>query len=436
MSNIRKLWNLNKLMRSQWWSYEELEELQEKKLRAIVKYAYENIPLYHEKFKKADVLPEEIKTVEDLVKLPYTTKSEIQANFPDKIVAPHVDMTKCWLPHTSGSTGIPLTVVYDEAAEDFEKATALRPNLSCGQRLLDKWVVITSPHHIKDKKRWFQEFGLFNPISISMFSDLKEQITKIEQIKPDVIDGYSTAIYLLAREIKKVHADINPRIVFGTAEFLTEEMRDFINSVFNVEMLDQFGGVEMGRTAWECPEHCGYHIDMEAVVMEFIKDGEQIASGERGEIVYTNLYNYAMPLIRYRIGDVGIPSDEKCPCGRGLPLMKLVEGRKDSFIKTPNGRIFPQMTFWSIMRMFSESDKIINFKVIQEKIDEIKIQIVPGRGFTQETINQLKRDINNVLGEDVHVEVELVDEIPKEAGKVRSVVSKIKTDWNKRERGI
>jgi phenylacetate-CoA ligase len=420
-------------MRSQWWSYEELKELQDKKLRAIVKYAYETIPLYHEKLKNAGVRPEAIKTVEDLVKLPYTTKAEIHANFPDKVIAPQVDINKCWTPRTSGSTGIPLTVVYDEAAEDFEKATALRPNLCCGQGLFDKWIVLTSPHHIKDKKRWFQEFGLFNPISISMFSDFKEQISKIEQIKPDIIDGYSSAIYLLAQEVKKSHTDINPRIVFGTAEFLTEEMRDVINSVFGVEMFDQFGGVEMGRTAWECPEHAGYHIDMDAVVMEFIKDGEQVASGERGEIVYTNLYNYTMPIIRYRIEDVGIPADEKCPCGRGLPLMKLVEGRKDSFIKTPNGRIYPQMTFWSIMRMFSESDKIINFKVIQEKIDVIKIQIVPGRGFTQETINQLKSDIKNVLGEEVHIEVEPVDEIPREAGKVRSVVSKIKIDWNKRE---
>lgn len=433
MSNIRKLWNLHKLMRSQWWSYEELKELQDKKLRAIVKYAYETIPLYHEKLKNAGVRPEAIKTVEDLVKLPYTTKAEIHANFPDKVIAPQVDINKCWTPRTSGSTGIPLTVVYDEAAEDFEKATALRPNLCCGQGLFDKWIVLTSPHHIKDKKRWFQEFGLFNPISISMFSDFKEQISKIEQIKPDIIDGYSSAIYLLAQEVKKSHTDINPRIVFGTAEFLTEEMRDVINSVFGVEIFDQFGGVEMGRTAWECPEHAGYHIDMDAVVMEFIKDGEQVASGERGEIVYTNLYNYTMPIIRYRIEDVGIPADEKCPCGRGLPLMKLVEGRKDSFIKTPNGRIYPQMTFWSIMRMFSESDKIINFKVIQEKIDVIKIQIVPGRGFTQETINQLKSDIKNVLGEEVHIEVEPVDEIPREAGKVRSVVSKIKIDWNKRE---
>jgi len=161
LSNLRKAWNLYKLMKSQWKPYKELKELQEKKLRAIVRYAYQNIPLYHEKFKTAGTRPEEIKTIEDLTKLPFTTKSEIQANFPEKVIAPHVDLSKCWTPRTSGSTGKPLTIVYDEQAEDFEKATALRPNLSCGQGLLDKWIVITSPHHIKDKKRWFQRVGFF-----------------------------------------------------------------------------------------------------------------------------------------------------------------------------------------------------------------------------------------------------------------------------------
>lgn len=426
MSNIRKVWNLHKLMRSQWWSYEELKELQEKKLKTIVKYAYKNIPLYHEKLKNAGVRPEEIKTVEDLVKLPYTTKSEIQANFPDKVVAKHVDINKCWTPRTSGSTGIPLTVVYDEAAEDFEKATALRPNLSCGQRLFDKWVVITSPDHIVHKK-WFQRFGLFAPEYISVFDNAEKQISILERINPDVIDGYASSIYLIAKEIKETgNEKLKPKIIYGTAEVLTKEMRDFINSVFNVEMFDQFGCVEMGRTAWECPEHAGYHIDMESVVMEFIKDGEQVAAGERGEIVYTNLYNYAMPLIRYKIEDIGIPTDEECPCGRGLPLMKIIEGRKDAFVQVPEGRIFSPIIWTILLRPFSE---IAQFKVIQERIDLIRVQIVKGEGFSQETIDSVKGNIKNALGEGMHIEVEIVNEIPREeSGKVRSVVSMVKVD--------
>ena len=191
-------------------------------------------------------------------------------------------------------------------------------------------------------------------------------------------------------------------------------------------MYDQFGSVEMGRTAWECPEHTGYHIDMEAVVMEFIKDGEQVSTGERGEIVYTNLYNYAMPFIRYKIEDIGIPTQEKCPCSRNLPLMKIIEGRKDSFMKMPNGRIFPP-TIWVVILMHYKLD---SYKVIQEKIDELTIQIVPLQTFNQDIIEKIKRDTHDVIGGEVKINVEILDEIPREkSGKVKSIVSKLKIDW-------
>lgn len=431
MSNLRKARHLYNLMRSQWKPYEELRELQNQKLRVIVKHAYENVPFYREKFDKDGIHPKDIKTVEDLPKLSITTKQEIRDNFPGRTLARGIDIKKCWLPHTSGSTGIPLKVAYDEAAEDFEKAVALRANLACGQGLFDKWVVITTPLDITERRRrWFQRFGLFSTVDISMFLDLDEQISIIEQINPKVIDGYSSALYVLAKEIRKRGIDIHPKIVFGTGEVLTKEMRQAINSAFGVEVYDQFGCVELARTAWECPAHTGCHIDVEAVVMEFIRNGKKVEPGETGEIIYTSLYNYAMPLIRYAVGDVGIPSDEKCPCGRGLPLMKAIQGRSNSLIQTPSGRIFPELTFWSIMGTFVERDRIGQFKVIQEKIDRIRVQILPEEGFTSKTADDLRENIKAVLGEDMTVDIETVENMPYDkSGKLRSVISKVKLEW-------
>ena len=426
MSNINKAINLLKLMQTQWWSFENLKKLQEKKLRKMVKYAYENIPLYHEKFRDSKIKPEDIKKIEDLVKIPFLTKEEIRNNYPKKTVASSVDISKCWTSHTSGSTGIPLSIVYDAEAEDFEKATALRPNLNCGQKLFDKWAVITCPDHIGNKK-WFQRFGLFSQEQISLFEDTKKQVSLLGKINPQILDGYSSSLYLIAKEIQASdNIKVRPKIIYGTSEMLTMKMRNVINSVFNVEMYDQFGCVEMGRTAWECPEHVGYHMDLESVIMEFIKDEEQVESGERGEIVYTNLYNYAMPLIRYKIGDIGIPTDEKCPCGRGLPLMKVLDGRKDAFIQLSDGRIIAP-TIWIVLLMHYNLEQ---FKITQETIDKINIKIVPKEIFTQENIIKLKCEVNSLLGEDTKVEIELVEEIPKEkSGKSKPIVSKIKWDW-------
>jgi phenylacetate-CoA ligase len=413
-------------MKQQWLTTSELEEIQRKMLRAIIKHAYENVPLYHQKFRSVGVMPDDIKTVDDLKKIPITTKQELRDNFPDGVIAKGVDINKCHTSTTSGSTGEPLLVVYGEKDDDYEKAIALRPNLSCGQKLRDKWAVITSPKHIKSEK-WFQKFRVFAPEYISVYDSAKEQITILEKFDPDVLDGYASSIYLLAKEIKETGNDkIHPRIIYGTAELLDKETRKYINSAFGVEMYDQFGCVELARTAWECPEHCGYHIDVDAVVMEFLSDGKAVASGERGEIVYTGLYNYSMPFVRYAVGDVGIPSDEKCPCGRGLPLMKVVEGRKDVFMKTPNGKIIPPIIWPVIMERITT---INQYKIIQEKIDLIKVQIIKGKVFSEETSDRVKRDIKNALGEDMYIEVEIVDKIPREAGKVRSVVSKIRIEW-------
>jgi phenylacetate-CoA ligase len=126
----------------------------------------------------------------------------------------------------------------------------------------------------------------------------------------------------------------------GNAELIDNESRNYLEDVFGAPYCDQFGCAEVDRTAWQCLKRNGYHMDVDSVITEFVdKNGQPVSSGERGEITYTSLFNLAMPLIRYKIGDVGVPSSNMCSCGNNLPLMKVVEGRKDSFLLLPNNRI-------------------------------------------------------------------------------------------------
>ncbi|WP_440946590.1 phenylacetate--CoA ligase family protein [Methanosarcina sp. T3] len=410
-------------MKQQWLKPEELEAIQVKMLRAMLKHAYTNVPLYHDKFRSVGVYPDDIKCVEDLQKLPLTTKKEVQENFPRRILSPGTDLSKCWVSQTSGSTGIPSKMVYGTRDEDYQKAVALRPNLGCGQKIRDRWAVFTSPSHVVGKK-WFQKLQIFAPEFVSLFDKPDDQIQALKQINPDVIDGYASSIYLVAKRLQETGTDvIHPRLVFSTSELLTQDMRRCIETTFGVDVLDQFGCVELGRTAWECHEHAGYHIDSDVVVMEFLREGSAVAPGERGEIAYTGLYNYTMPLIRYSVGDVGVLSDETCPCGRGLPLMKLIEGRSDAFMKAPNGQIFSPIIWTVLMRGIPG---IGQFKVIQERIDLLKVLVVKGLDFSEATIPQIQRDIKAAMGEEMEVDVDIVEEIPRSpSGKVRCAVSKV-----------
>ena len=410
--------------RNQWLKPAELEELQAKRLRAMIKHAYDNTEFYHRKFKDAGIRSEDIRTIDDLKKvLPFTTKDELRKNSTNSMIARGVDLRKCLVTETSGSTGIPTKVVYDPPASDFSKAINLRSHIENGLTLTSKWAIFGDPHHFP-KPKWFQKFGFFSPQWISVFDPIEKQLEFLQGFKPDILGGYTSSILLLAQAVKERGiTDITPKAVISTSELLDPGTREYIDSVFNLKMIDHFGCVELNRTAWECSEHAGYHIDVDVVVMEFISDGEAAAPGERGEIVYTGLYNYAMPLIRYAIEDVGVPSDEKCPCGRGLPLMKLVEGRSDSFMQTPDGRTISPIIWTLIMRQIPG---VGQFKAIQERKDLVRILVVKDQAFTQATAGQIVHDVQEVMGKAMHVDVEVVEEIPRDkSGKVRCAVSKI-----------
>ncbi|SDF23831.1 phenylacetate-CoA ligase [Methanolobus vulcani] len=427
MSSFNKLRLLHQARKNQWLKPSELEGLQIKKLRHMVKHAYNNTIFYREKFKSAGIHPNDIKTLNDLNKIPFTTKEELRQQKLESRLVQGLDLRKCFVTETSGSTGIPLKVVYDEAADDFSKAINLRSHIENGLRLRSKWAVFGDPHHYQ-KPRWFQKLRIFNATQISAFDPVSKQIEMLGTLNPEVLGGYTSSIKLIAEEIdNKEMENVNPKMIFGTSELLDSQTRKYINSVFDLEMVDHFGCVELNRTAWECREHMGYHIDADSVIMEFVENGESVSPGERGEIVYTGLYNYAMPLIRYRIGDIGIPSDESCSCGRGLPLMKLVEGRSDSFMQTSDGRIFSPIIWTLIIRQISG---ISQLKAIQERKDKIKIQVVKNDMFSQYTPNQIVSKVRTIMGNEVIVEVETVDEIPKDkSGKVRSAISNVKIEW-------
>lgn len=417
--------HLIELQRNQWLRPSELTRIQQKRLGAIIKHAYSNIEFYRRKFKIANVKPDDIKTVQDLPKIPVTTKSELRNAFrAQTIVDGKIDLSKCHLARTSGSSGDPLTVVYDEKAEDFQKAVAVRSFLEAGCHLYDKWVAISSPARVARKKRWFQRLGLLSPIWLSLFDPPEHHIVALRRLKPDVLEGYFSSIWLIAKKMQEdAIADIQPRVLIGSAEVLTEKARRFINSAFDVEIYNQFGCVEVGRSAWECEEHNGWHMDIDALAMEFIKDDEQVASGEEGRLLYTSLYNYAMPLIRYDVGDLCVPTDELCPCGRGLPLIKHIEGRTDDFVTTPDGRVFSPIVWTILMRAIPG---IANFRIIQESKNSLTVQLVKDADFSSKTPSHIENAIKEALG-DVQVRIELMEELPRdETGKLRSVISKVK----------
>lgn len=407
-----------------------LKEIQNRKLRAVVKHAYEHTPFYRRKFDQAGVKPSDIKSADDLSKIPITTKTEIQASATNDIVANDTNVNNCFKEVTSGSTGIPLAVFIDGKAQDFRLAMWVSAYLENGLRIKDKMAIIKDPRLFASNKRWIERLGILRRKELSIFDDVQHQARFLESYRPDVIKGYSSALTILADFCKDRKHNISPNFVFAGAELLLEADRKLIGSVFGCDVLDCYSSTEFGLMAWECRNHMGYHLNTDGTIFEFVRNGEAVASGERGEIVCTNLSNYAMPLIRYRLGDEGIPVEQRCSCGRSLPLLKILEGRADDFLTALDGRIISPTVFSPYP--FESLKGMKEFKVVQERKDKLTIQIVAKEDFPidNQIFEMARREIERVFGEGVQVDFKILEKIDKDSsGKLRKIVSRVPVDW-------
>jgi len=423
---------LHGMMKHIYWDRGRLLEHQNRELRKIVKCAYDYVPFYHEQFKKLGIKPSDIITKTDLNRLPIIRKDEIRKNL-DGIISKKFYVENLQRLSTSGSTGQPLPVLLSKKEDDFRKAKHLKANILCGQKPRDRYVTITSPTHFGEVPRLIRALGVYSRSFVSVFDDVATQFLTIEIMQPDILAGYSSSLWLLAKEAQKRGVEtIKPRLIFGGAELVDSFFRQFVEKMFDAPFYDQYATVELERIAWQCPAKLGYHIDADAIIVQFVdKNGEEVSEGESGEIVCTSLFNYAMPFIRYAVGDIGIPSNEECPCGITLPIMKVIEGRKDSLLLLPDGRLLSPRVLTITMNMFELNRCIEQFRIVQKETDLFEIWIKKKDNSIDETTiaTKLVAHIRRTLKIDMYeitFQIKFVKQIPiDKSGKLMAVVSEL-----------
>ncbi len=365
-----------------YWNKERMTRFQDKRFRAVVRYAYNNVPFYNHLYKEAGLDPSSVRGVEDLSKLPIVKKEVFKRQSPSELVSKEYDINRLKKVRTSGSSGTPFILYINGAEDSWRKAIYMRANLSCGQSARDRWVVLTAPHHFHDTTGIQRKLGLFSQSCVSLWDPSDKKIAEIAAINPNVLDGYSGSLVLLAKAMARKGASvINPRLMFGNAEAIDLEARRYIEKVFGAPYCDQYGSAEVDRAAWQCLERQGYHMDVDSIITEFVDEhGEGVAAGEQGEVVFTSLFNFSMPLLRYAIGDIGSPSDELCACGRTLPMMKSIEGRKDALLVLPGGRAVSPMVFNFAMSNFKYYADVDQYLIRQRKVDlfEVSLKMADG----------------------------------------------------------
>jgi phenylacetate-CoA ligase len=207
---------------------------------------------------------------------------------------------------------------------------------------------------------------------------------------------------------------------------LREEDREIIEEGLSTNVYNQYGSTESAAIVTECPSG-RMHVNPEIGIIEVLdENGETVSEGEVGEIVMTALNNRAMPLIRYRIGDMarGPPTYEECDCGREMPIIEEIIGRQDEVVVTKDRRRVPMLSY----NVFKYTENVSESRIVQESVDEFVLQIVPDDGYTDEQAKIAIKKLKDRVGEDIHVEVETLESIPRtNAGKFRAVVSQVNT---------
>ena len=425
--------HLKFLEKSQWWSIEELKAYQNNKLRRLIRHVYENVSYYHTLLKESHIHPDDITTTTDLTKLRLNSKANINNNLKE-LTSSDIHKRKWEYSSSGGTTGQTLIYKRDTESRDFRRAANIRGWEWAGFSQGDKYAYLWSnPSTEKHSKKFSSKVMDFwrRKLYLNMYNVnedvLHEYIALIKKVRPEFLRGYPNAIHTLSMMLGE--DDLKFGGIITTGETLSSEMRKELMSRFKCDVFDEYGG-EASAKANECHTHEGYHIPIEGVIMEFLKDGEPVSPGETGEIVLTDLNNYVMPFIRYRIGDLGDSSEGPCSCGRGLPLIKRINGRVSDVITTPSGRILTRPSFFGSSNI-KYIQGLIEYQIFQQRINKIIIKAVGDDTFSEESEHIMMIMARDAVGEDVEIEIKRVNSIPLAAsGKRKVIISNVKYDFN------
>ncbi len=409
---------------SQWWSKTQIQDYQIKQIQKMVSRAFKHVFYYKTIMSVYGVRPQDIQSFDDLDRLPILEKEDVRTFHNEMVSNDMIDSTlyKC---HTSGTTGKPLTLYRDLDNVGFEYAILQRQKLWAG--LKGKSLIATlkgdliPEKSIKNNVYWafspFENKLMMSSLHISE-KTVDDYITALRRYQPQAIDGYPSSIYILAKFMLKKNLRFPLKAVLTSSETLSPNHKSVIEKAFACPVYDYYGMAERIAAIHTC-EHGNYHIVPEYSYIEF---GRRPGLTDNSyEIIGTAFSNRAMPLIRYRIGDVVKLSDKTCACGREFPVVESVIGRIDDYIVTPSGKVIGRLN-----NVVKYSHNCKETQIYQPDINNLVVRIVPDKFFTKNDGDVILNRLQRRIGEKMHCRLENVSSIPRSSrGKFKAVISKV-----------
>jgi phenylacetate-CoA ligase len=400
-----------------YWPTEKLNAVRDQRVRAVVGYATQHVPYYRDLFRSLALKPSDIQTAHDLAKLPLLDKQQIQ-EAPQRFMADtRAERTAFAMP-TSGTSGMQLTIYQSQdyllanTAWGERNLAVIQDVLGPGQRI--RQMSVAYPNNSLNKVRAEVRHHAFvinrgARSIVSLFDPLETIIAEINRQRPNVLSAYGTFIELLFQTIKAKSIPMRlPKVVLYVSDHLNADVQQMIEEEFGVKVLSSYSAVEAFRIGFTCLEKSGFHLNSDLIHVRVVADdGRDLPIGQTGEIAISNLMNRGTVLLNYRLGDLGQLSDAHCPCGRTLPLLGKLEGRRDDVVRLPNGEYLHSATVWFALR---ENKEFLQYQLIQHELErfELKIVTVDHETFQRVSVDLCRR-LQPVLGPSAHIETTFVN---------------------------
>ncbi len=421
-ANTEKL--VEEILERDHWSKEQWKNWREQRLSFILERAATQVPFYkdawNERRRKGDK-----SSWEYLENWPVLEKQSLRESSKE-FVADDRNLSKMFCDHTSGTTGTSLDLwMTSDTVKYWYAMSEARWRRWYGVSKKDRWAILggqlVTPVRQKKPPFWVWNAGL-NQLYMSSYHLAPDLVSNyleaLKKYRVNYILGYSSAIYTIAQAaVRQNRKDLKMDVVITNAEPLLAYQREIISEAFNCPVRETYGMAEMVAAASECEEG-NLHQWPDAGILEI----ENEKSGT-GDFICTGLVNPDMPLIRYRVGDCGSLADEKCVCGRTLPLLNKIEGRNDDVLYTTDGRRIGRLD-----PVFKNDLPVIEAQIVQNSLKELVVKYVPAENFDQKNLEDLADRLRERMG-DMEVRFENLPQIPRtNRGKFRAVVCNLSAE--------
>ena len=425
------------LKSSEFSSKADLEALQLRRLQDLLTYSYNSCDYYRESFDNSGFNPSKFTSLDQLSMLPLLSKSEVRDNLENGLRPSVLKRNKTLRISTSGSTGEPFSIYADQRQLEVRFASTIRSMEWTGWRFGEKqarlWHQTLGMSGLQVARERFDAL-LLRRIFIPAFEMSQDSIgsfiRRLENFDPKLVDGYAESLNFLAMYLRNnPSTKLNPKAVVSSAQALPATTRQTIEQELNTRVFDKYGSREFSGIAYQCQFSEHHHVIDECYIVELLTNGRPSLPGEVGEVVVTDLFNRATPLIRYRIGDLATAVEQipACKCGRSHTLIGQIEGRTQAIVHCANGRWIPG-TFFS--HFFKEYQNYIRFfQIFQTTKGAFALRLVKGDYFTESALLSLIEHLRRYVG-NTEIQIEYVESIPLlRTGKRSPVVSTVSVDF-------